>query len=71
MYSPLRHLKDMKQIQIEDQDVRQEMFDINRQIDEKIDELIDNYLKNIHSEKRYIQMMICIKRDIININLRI
>ena len=38
MFSAKRHLKDMKQIQIEDRDVRQEIFDINRQIDEKINE---------------------------------
>jgi hypothetical protein len=38
MYSPKRHLKDMKQIQLEEMDIRQEMFDINRQIDERINE---------------------------------
>ena len=38
MYSPRKHLKDMKQIQIEDSDVRQEIFDINKKIDEKVDE---------------------------------
>jgi hypothetical protein len=38
MYSPKRHLKDMKQIQLEEMDIRQEMFYINRQIDERINE---------------------------------
>ena len=38
MYSPIRHLKDMKQIQIEDVGVRREIFDINNQIDERVNE---------------------------------
>ena len=38
IYSPIKHLKDLKQIQIEDVDVRREIFDINNQIDERINE---------------------------------
>ena len=38
MYSPKRHLKDMKQLKIEDMDVRQEIFSINKQIDERVNE---------------------------------
>ena len=61
MYSPLRHLKDMKQIQIEDQDVRQEMFDINRQIDEKIDERC----KGLYFKREYEKYILKNKKNII------
>ena len=38
LFSPSRHLKDMKHIQIEDINVRKEMQDIKKELDEKIDE---------------------------------
>ena len=38
LFSPFRHLKDMKHIQIEDINVRKEMQDIKKELDEKIDE---------------------------------
>ena len=38
LFSPSQHLKDMKHIQIEDINVRKEMQDIKKELDEKIDE---------------------------------
>ena len=38
LFSPSRHLKDMKHIQIGDINVRKEMQDIKKELDEKIDE---------------------------------
>lgn len=38
LFSPSQHLKDMKHIQIEDINVRREMQDIKKELDEKIDE---------------------------------
>ena len=38
LFSPSRHLKDMKHIQIEDMNVRREMQDIKKELDELIDE---------------------------------
>ena len=37
-YVPKKHLKDLQQIQIEDMNVRKEIFDIKRNIDERVNE---------------------------------
>lgn len=61
MYTPKRHLKDMKQIQIEDLDVRQEIFDINRKIDEKINERC----QGLYFKKEYEKYILKNKKNII------
>ena len=60
MYSPKKHLKDMKQLKIEDMDVRQEIFDINRQIDERVNERC----QGLYFKKQYEKYILKNKKNI-------
>ena len=61
MYVPKRHLRDLKQIQIENMDVRQEIFDINNKIDEKINERC----QGLYFKREYEKYILKNKKNII------
>ena len=58
-YSPRRHMKDMKKCQYDDISVRQEIFDINKNIEEKVNERC----KGFYFKKEYEKYMLKNKKN--------
>ena len=55
MFTPIKHLKDMKKIQFEDISVKKDIMDINKKIDEKIDKRRKSLYFKRQYEKRLIK----------------